>query len=371
MTHTQSNPLAPSATLLKHKAEIEEIWAQSVRKQIQSASQLADPILYNYFPDLLQRIAEALEPNAKRFDAVEGNTSAHEHGGERARLTNFNISQIATEFYLLKEAIHSVLETKIQLTHREWAIIDRSIDQSLQESITSFALAESYIREQFIAMLAHDIRGPIAFIKMATSLLMEGVEPSVASDLFQRISDAAENAGSLIDNILDASVIKASRRIKLGIEHINMLDTIQTVLRQYPQHNIQLDAESVVGYWCPRGLKRVIQNLVDNALKYGDTSQPIIVKIWQSHGAAKISVHNEGNPIPVEEQENVFQPFHRSHASIGEDIKGWGFGLPIVRGLTEAHGGSIEVESTVDLGTTITITMPLDARPYQNTPVLG
>lgn len=366
MTHTHTDPSGLSApeVLLQSKQEIEKQWAAAVRQEIASASQLEDPILFNYFPGLLQRLAEALEPESKRMDALEGNTSAQEHGGERARMTNFNISQIATEFYLLKETIHSVMDKKIQLGRREWSIIDRSMDRALQESITAFALAESYIREQFIAMLAHDIRGPIAFIKMATSLLLEGVEANVAQDLHQRIADAAENAGSLIDNILDASVIKATKRIKLGISHCHIHEIIQKAIRAFHE-KIVVEGPDLEGYWCPRGLYRALHNLIENAVKYGDPNHPIVVKVVEVHGSMQLAVHNKGRPIPVEEQENIFQPFHRSHPD-GEDIKGWGFGLPIVRGIVEAHGGSIDVDSTEALGTTITMTLPLDARPYQN-----
>lgn len=371
MTNTQSDQsrLSASEALLQYKKDIEEKWAHSVRTHIKSASHLEDPLLFDYFPNLIQRIAEALEPDPKRGDGLDGNTAAHEHGGERARLTNFNISQVASEFCLLKEAIHSVLEEKARVSKKEWDIIDRSIDRSLQESITAFALAESYIREQFIAMLAHDIRGPIAFIKMATSLLQEGVEPKVALELHQRISDAAENAGALIDNILDASVIKSSRKIKLGIDRINIVDVARKVIRNY-KANILLEGQPIDGFWCPRALSRALNNLLDNALKYGDTSQPIVVKIEEAYGTIRLSVHNKGNPIPIEEQENIFQPFHRAQGSDRGDIKGWGFGLPIVRGIAEAHGGSIEVDSTAALGTTITIVMPIDARPYQNAPTL-
>lgn len=368
-THDAPSKLTASEALLQSKDEIEKQWATAVRQQIASASKLADPILFNYFPGLLERLAEALDPNIQRADALDGNTSAHEHGGERARMTNFNISQIATEFYLLKETIYSVLEKKVRLTRSEWNIIDRSLDRSLQESITSFALAEAYIREQFIAMLAHDIRGPIAFIKMATSLLLEGVDEETANDLHQRMADAAENAGALIDNILDASVIKATQRIKLGISHCNIHEIARKTIRQY-QENIVLEGPALEGHWCARGLHRALHNLIDNAVKYGDTGQPIVVKVGELHGSMRLSVHNKGQPIPIEEQEDIFQPFHRARAMEGEDIKGWGFGLPIVRGIVEAHGGSIEVDSTAALGTTITLLVPIDARPYHNAPTL-
>jgi signal transduction histidine kinase len=80
-----------------------------------------------------------------------------------------------------------------------------------------------------------------------------------------------------------------------------------------------------------------------------------------------VSLHNEGQPIPVEETESVFQMYHRAEEARAKSV-GWGVGLPFVRRVAECHGGSVHVSSTADEGTTFSIDMPLDARPFQGAP---
>lgn len=82
-----------------------------------------------------------------------------------------------------------------------------------------------------------------------------------------------------------------------------------------------------------------------------------------------LSVHNEGEAIPPDQVEAVFQVFRRAQAAKDGDQQGWGIGLPYVRSVAESHGGSIDVDSSADRGTTFTIDIPLDARPFQNAPV--
>jgi signal transduction histidine kinase len=81
-------------------------------------------------------------------------------------------------------------------------------------------------------------------------------------------------------------------------------------------------------------------------------------------------VHNHGDSIPADQLEAVFQVFRRAKAAKEGDTQGWGIGLPFVRSVVERHGGSIDVDSSEERGTTFSINMPVDARPYQDAPTL-
>ncbi|WP_309895250.1 HAMP domain-containing sensor histidine kinase [Archangium sp.] len=81
-----------------------------------------------------------------------------------------------------------------------------------------------------------------------------------------------------------------------------------------------------------------------------------------------VLVHNHGSYIPPEEQETLFQVFRRSLQAERSNQRGWGLGLPLVRAVAEAHGGSIGVDSLPERGTTFTIDLPKDARPFQHCP---
>jgi signal transduction histidine kinase len=81
-----------------------------------------------------------------------------------------------------------------------------------------------------------------------------------------------------------------------------------------------------------------------------------------------VSVHNEGESIPLHEQEMLFQAFRRAEAAKAGNKKGWGIGLALVRGVAEGHGGSIGLDSLPGTGTTFIIDIPIDARPFQQAP---
>jgi K+-sensing histidine kinase KdpD len=91
----------------------------------------------------------------------------------------------------------------------------------------------------------------------------------------------------------------------------------------------------------------------------------------QTHESLFLTVHNEGSPIPAPEQECIFRMYRRAEAAKRNLKQGWGIGLPYVRAVAESHGGSITLDSSEERGTTFTIDLPKDSRPYQNSPSLA
>jgi signal transduction histidine kinase len=135
-----------------------------------------------------------------------------------------------------------------------------------------------------------------------------------------------------------------------------------------PRFNV--NGEPVHGWWGRDELRRVVENLVSNAIKYGAREHPVSIRYQAEHGRLQLSVHNEGDAIPPDLLETVFQVFRRAQAAKDGDSQGWGIGLPYVRTVAESHGGSIDVDSAAERGTTFTIDIPVDARPFQDAPVL-
>jgi signal transduction histidine kinase len=121
---------------------------------------------------------------------------------------------------------------------------------------------------------------------------------------------------------------------------------------------------AVRGMWSRDELGRALWNLGVNAVKYGRADAPVTIRLTQDGSSARLSVHNVGDPIPPEHRQHIFDAFAQQRAApqAGES---WGLGLPLVRACAEAHGGTVEVESASESGTTFTMTLPLDARPHQ------
>jgi len=109
----------------------------------------------------------------------------------------------------------------------------------------------------------------------------------------------------------------------------------------------------------PGGLRRIVDNLASNAAKYGAPETPIEVSLEQDGLHATLRVKNQGEPIAQSEQSTIFEPFHRSRSATESAQKGWGLGLPLVKGFAEAHGGTATVASSASAGTCFTVKLPL------------
>jgi signal transduction histidine kinase len=123
--------------------------------------------------------------------------------------------------------------------------------------------------------------------------------------------------------------------------------------------------DQVPGYWSYNGIRRILENLIANGAKYGSPNTPITIRIELRGERVWVFVHNQGSPIPESEQLSIFEPFHRLAKAEGKGKQGWGLGLTLVRGLTEAHGGQVSVRSSATEGTTFKLDLPIDARSSQ------
>jgi signal transduction histidine kinase len=129
--------------------------------------------------------------------------------------------------------------------------------------------------------------------------------------------------------------------------------------------------EPIMGYFDGEALRRAVANLGANAVKYGTTERAVTITVRGEYGRAFIVVHNHGGYIPAEQQETLFRAFARLPQAQGSEKTGWGLGLAQVRGVAESHGGSIGIDSSPELGTSFTIDIPSDARPFQSSPTLA
>ncbi|MEO5969798.1 MAG: sensor histidine kinase [Bdellovibrionia bacterium] len=111
-----------------------------------------------------------------------------------------------------------------------------------------------------------------------------------------------------------------------------------------------------IGLWNENYLRRMIENLIDNAFKYRTPQTPIRISLKHTQEKAVIDIHNEGNPIALCDQVVLFSPFRRIKTA--DTHKGWGLGLTLVRGVVEALHGSIRIESTAATGTSFIVELP-------------
>jgi signal transduction histidine kinase len=191
-------------------------------------------------------------------------------------------------------------------------------------------------------------------------------------ELATNIDRNIDRTDRMIHDLLDANRIRAGQRSPLLI-HAWDLGVLarevyeELVLTFGDRFGLQAD-HGVLGLWSADELRRALWNLAVNAVKYGAADKPITVTVNRTPEGAEVSVHNWGPPIPVGDRAHLFRPFSRTLAAEGGGHKGWGLGLTLVHGCADAHGGRVTVESTQEAGTTFTISLPPDARPFQAEP---
>jgi signal transduction histidine kinase len=217
------------------------------------------------------------------------------------------------------------------------------------------------LREQFIAVLGHDLRNPLTAI-IAASEMLEKTPLTERGERFTRLIQAsADRISGLINNMLDF----ARGRLGGGLSVDRKPDALEPVLAQviaelrasWPDRAI--DAEILLTEPINSDSGRIAQllsNLLANALTYGKADSPISVRATTRKRAFELSVANAGEPIPLSAQEHLFQPFFRAASQPGE--AGLGLGLYIASEIAKAHGGSLTVSSS-SVETRFTFRMPL------------
>lgn len=226
---------------------------------------------------------------------------------------------------------------------------------------------ERKLREQYVHMLTHDLRGPLTAAKAAMQLILRRPgNLDLLLSLGARVLGNIERMDRMITDLLDAAKIRAGGGLMLKMEEFDLVPCVREVVeecRTIYGERVLLDAPAELkGFWNGASLQRSLENLIHNAAKYGSPNGPITVTLEKLGDRVGLSVHNVGTPIAPEEQKRLFAPFHRARGAQTDGKTGWGLGLLLVSGIAKAHGGQVRVESSRERGTTFTLEMPVDSR---------
>jgi len=354
-----------SDRILATRDRVLALWEARVRKEIPTAAKAEHAILIDTFPAVLRQIAEALSPKHPRRTATEGSSVAEEHGGERVRMTQFRLEDVIREYALLRQVMIEVLEEGDPLSRKEWDTLHASIDEAAMKACTAYVLVQASFREQFVAVLAHDLRGPLSAAKAAAGLVLRKPSSEDVPRWCARIMESVDRADRMLQDLLDAMRAQSGAPLEVRFVECDLVEIVTQAVDHlstvHGERFVLVAPEPVRGHFGIDPMRRAVENLAINAVKYGAPSRPITITVRQVHERAFILVHNEGSHIPPEQQESLFRAFQRLSGDAGSQ-RGWGLGLAQVRAAAEAHGGSIAVDSLPEIGTTFTIDVPLDGR---------
>jgi two-component system sensor histidine kinase KdpD len=234
-----------------------------------------------------------------------------------------------------------------------------------QAAVAAGVAEASDLRAALLAAVSHDLRTPLSSIKAAaTSLLQRDVKwtPQATRELLATIDEEADRLNSLVGNLLDMSRLQ-SGALEFTMRDIGLDEVVPAAIKGLGErgHAVVMRVDETL----PRVhtdaalLERAIANLVDNAVTWSPSDQPVRVEAGAIAGRVDLRVVDRGPGIPADQRERVFQPFQR----LGDQSNGTGtgLGLAVARGFVEAIGGEITVEDTPGGG--LTVVVSLDALP--------
>ncbi len=238
---------------------------------------------------------------------------------------------------------------------------------SIYRDITPIRLLEQ-AREEFISLVAHDLRSPLTVIKGFAALL-ERMPPEEHGRPKERkavesIMSSARRLETMVADLLDASRIE-SDRLSLAKEPVDLPKLMKEVVERTEEltrgHPVRVGIQDPVPpvRADPVRLEQVLVNLLSNAAKYSFPGSPILVEIQPQPEEVLVSVTNQGEGISPEDRDKVFTRFYRTKAAAQQKLPGLGLGLYISKGLIEAHGGKIWVDSEVGKTTIFRFVLPV------------
>ncbi len=220
----------------------------------------------------------------------------------------------------------------------------------------------SELREQFIAVMGHDLRNPLASIDAGIGLLQRERPSEKAATILGHMRNSAARMSSLIDNVLDLARARLGGGFSLNHQSDAQLEPIldQVVMELrsvLPERIIETRFGISAPVDCdPTRIGQLFSNLLGNALMHGAAAEPVLAEAIVADGQFRLTVSNRGEPIAPEAMKLLFQPFYRGH--MGANLQGLGLGLFIAAEVARAHGGTLEAFSAPDM-TSFIFQMPL------------
>lgn len=302
---------------------------------------------------------------------TEDESAAQSHAITRL-MAGFSLDQMVSEYRALRSSVLRLWLTQGYSgeDHQVEDMIrfNEAIDQALVESIAAYGQAVETTRKTVLGVLGHDLRTPLGAVTLGADLLRQTEELGTRGQrIIAQITTSAQSASQMVNDLLDLARCNLGTGIPVRPEKTDLTAVCQSVVDElttaHPKAQIIFtDSGKVTGQFDPSRMAQAFSNLIGNAVRHGKAQSPIKVTLSGDGATACFCVQNYGEPIPPNALTSLFNPNRRfSKYSKGEQgaSSGLGLGLFIAAQIVEGHGGKIEVESTLEQGTTFRVSLPI------------
>jgi PAS domain S-box-containing protein len=326
--------------------------------------------------ELHQPLSEFLQQNGIRICGLDGRELAPEHWATWRALQHGEA--VSQQQEIIRHADGTSLPVLVNATPLDISLMFPALEEiTLGETHTTeptalvvhqdvSALKEAErLKDEFIAIIAHELRTPLAILKGFAETLLLGQQGREQEEALDNIDLATRQLVELTEALLDVTRLQAGR-LELHPEPSDLVAlarrVVKRVQRTTQQHHLSLRSsqEHLVAPLDPGRMEQVLTNLLSNAIKYSPRGGPIEVAVWAEPLSAEVvlSVRDEGIGIPVQQQAGIFGRFFR--AANARMLPGTGLGLYICRSLVELHGGRIWFTSLEERGSTFFLALPTE-----------
>jgi two-component system sensor histidine kinase CpxA len=229
--------------------------------------------------------------------------------------------------------------------------------ERLQELVTS--------KETLLRDVSHEFRSPLARIRMALALAERRAGEASRPDL-ARIEREAERLDALVGQVMTLTRLRTTDAPRRDVVRLDTLvgEVVDDARFEYPDATLDYSVKCPVSLRGDAdGLKSAVENVVRNAMIYGDRTKPIEVRVDDKGVTSTVRVLDHGPGVPPEELERIFEPFYRTDKSRDHRQDGQGIGLAITARVTELHGGKVRARNRAEGGLEIAIELPLGREP--------
>jgi signal transduction histidine kinase/ActR/RegA family two-component response regulator len=382
----RSEPHEAIGTLLQENVDVlVDLWAERAIQEQPHAKRVHHAVLHNHLHEFLRTLGRSLA------ESEDGSTCQHclpaSIHGEQRWDTGWSLPEVVRDFQILRLVVVDFLEKRLdrRLAHREILAIGLALDEAISASVVTYTqdrdqylkqveaerieevkqaqqrlqqhaddlLAADRRKNEFLAMLAHELRNPLAPLRNAIDFLrLKGpVDPELqwTRDLIDR---QVEQMTRMVDDLLDISRITLGK-INLQKEPVDVATLVARAVEEVRplidkrkhQLTVQLPPESLWLTGDPTRLTQILANLLQNAAKYTEAGGEIWISAERAAEEALIRVRDNGMGIPEDLLQRVFEPFMQEDRLQIREKRGLGIGLALVKSLLDLHGGRIEALS--------------------------
>jgi signal transduction histidine kinase len=372
--------------ILRNVDAIVQKWEEFAATLLPAAANMDSLALRDHAEEILRAIAQDVETHQSREAQIQKSlgqkpailgapdTAAQTHAVLRAK-SGFDIKQLAAEYRALRASVlrlwtdaHPTADAQLEQVMR----FNEAIDQALAESIAFFHTQVEQARNLLLGVLGHDLRSPLHSIQMTALHLTQLNAGHEVSEAAARLIRGGARMQALLDDLRDYNRSQFGMGIKIIPTWLDaatvIADEVDLLRAAYPMRQISLEVTGdACGVWDGMRLRQVVNNLIENAIKYGRETTSVDVVLTSDGSQLVIDVKNKGLEIEPSELQGIFDPLRRNVAPHqGTDFpNSLGLGLYIAREIALGHGGGVAARCDGD-STVFTVRLPRRLPPRKS-----